>query len=85
VNARALDGWRQLRKRFSCERHARREGQRTFDVIGSDESQRNSRCVTLFAAQARPERRVDDCLDGGLVGQRRHAGLSVLARQGQLL
>ena len=80
MNARALHGRRQPRQRVGGERQSRLEYERAECAVRRKERQRDGRHVTLLAAQACPERGVDDRFDGIDVGFWREACLAALAR-----
>jgi hypothetical protein len=60
VNTRPLDRGRNFRQHGRRERQLRGEEQRMARLIGRQERERDLRRLSLFPAQARPERRVDD-------------------------
>ena len=60
MNAGPLDRGRDLRQHRGRERQLRCEQQRMARLVGGQERERDLRRLSFFAAQARPERRVDD-------------------------
>ena len=64
MNAGPFDGRREPRQRRRAQRQPLGEQQRLAGVVRRDEGQRDLRRESLFAPQARPERRVDHGFDG---------------------
>jgi hypothetical protein len=77
VDAAALDGGREARELGRVEPERRPEDERQARQLGGDERERDLGDERLLAAQARPERRVDERLDRGRVGQRREPVVAV--------
>ena len=71
VNARAFDRRRQLGEPGRRQRQVPLESQRRARVLGPQERERDLRREPFLAAQARPERGVDDGFDGVGIRRRR--------------
>ena len=85
MDARLLDGGRQPRQRVGRERKARLECQRPDRPVGRKKGERDRRRVAFFAAQAGPERGVDDRFDRLEVRLRRQIRFAALARHHGLM